>query len=260
MKVSDRLISSLMKENNIKIRNDSEQARKYSCNENYFEIIDTEQKAYWLGFMYADGWVSFKKGYNNKSMGLTLSSCDIEHLYKFKDALEYNGNIHTYVPDKEKFIYNTKNYSRLLIKNDKIVDDLIDKGCFPLKTNILIFPTEKQVPKIFLNHFIRGYNDGDGSIIVFINKKNQLCGKVAVTGTLELIKGIQKYFNIEHLKLSKRFKESTSNNCTLDIGGIPQVLRICSLLYENSTVYLDRKYEKYKTLLEKYKILLENYN
>ena len=55
MQVSPSLISKIMKENNIKIRTDREQALKYKCNEMFFNKIDTEAKAYVLGFFFADG-------------------------------------------------------------------------------------------------------------------------------------------------------------------------------------------------------------
>ena len=59
---------------------------------------------------------------------------------------------------------------RILLTSEKTVNDLIDKGCFRNKTKILKFPTEDQVPKHLIHHFIRGYIDGDGSISYY--KKN----------------------------------------------------------------------------------------
>ena len=59
---------------------------KYTYNENYFKIIDSEEKAYWLGFLYADGCITrFYRNEKLKSMSLelTLQSNDIEHLKKF---------------------------------------------------------------------------------------------------------------------------------------------------------------------------------
>ena len=44
-----------------------------------FETIDTEEKAYWLGFMYADGYI----GASRYSVGINLSLKDIDHLKKF---------------------------------------------------------------------------------------------------------------------------------------------------------------------------------
>lgn len=64
---------------------------KYVYNKDYFEKINTSEKAYWLGFLYADGCITrFYKGEVLKSMSLeiTLKDADCEHLIKFKNALE----------------------------------------------------------------------------------------------------------------------------------------------------------------------------
>ncbi len=55
----------------------------YNINENVFDNIDTEEKAYWLGFLYADGYVTYK----NYTIGLGVALKDIDHLRKFKDFL-----------------------------------------------------------------------------------------------------------------------------------------------------------------------------
>ena len=60
---SANTIHRVMKENGLKARTDREQALKYYCNENYFDVINTEEKAYWLGFMYADGFIQNKRKY-----------------------------------------------------------------------------------------------------------------------------------------------------------------------------------------------------
>ena len=57
---SDRPIARILKENNIKIKKNDFYQKK-NCNENFFDIIDTEEKAYWLGFIYADGCISHRK-------------------------------------------------------------------------------------------------------------------------------------------------------------------------------------------------------
>lgn len=61
----------------------------YFINENIFEKIDTEEKAYWLGFIYADGYVST----NTYAFGIELSIKDIDHLIKFKKFLSWDGEI-----------------------------------------------------------------------------------------------------------------------------------------------------------------------
>lgn len=241
MDCSVNIIAKTMKKNNLKTRNDREQALKYRVDENYFECIDDEHKAYWLGFMYADGFISNKRKQNSYKIGMSLSECDKEILDKFNKDLNSNYPLKRYTPKTE---YNSKNYYRLLISSNKLAEDLIDKGCITNKTKVLCFPNERQVPSKFIKDFIRGYNDGDGCITIPNNSP-----KIKITGTLEVIQGIQKYFNIEHLKLYQRYPERNINNYSLDIGGRKQVVHILNHLYENSTIYLERKHKKYLDVL-----------
>ena len=59
--------------------------KKFKVNDDYFEIIDTEEKAYWLGFLYADGCVARKGNYYNIKIDQALY--DYEHVLKFKEAI-----------------------------------------------------------------------------------------------------------------------------------------------------------------------------
>ena len=116
-----------------------------------FEKIDTEEKAYWLGFLYADGSVGSKED----KIELGLAEKDLKHIEKFKTFMNINNKI--------SYREKTKSY-RMSFRSAKCKQDLIDKGCIPKKSLILDFPNENQVPKELQRHFIRGYFDGDGSI------------------------------------------------------------------------------------------------
>jgi DNA-binding transcriptional regulator WhiA len=113
-----------------------------------FHVIDTEDKAYWLGFLYADGYIS---KYNQIEVSLSLE--DIDHLKKLKKFVNTNTNI---ITDKYR--------CRLLFCSKEMVSDLAILGCVNNKSLILTFPTEEQVPQNLLNHFLRGYVDGDGCL------------------------------------------------------------------------------------------------
>lgn len=130
------------------VRTDREQALKYSCNEDFFGKIDTEEKAYWLGFMYTDGFINNKRNHTNYKIGITLTESDKNHLEKFKQAINFTGEIKTYQPNKNKASFKcTKPYSRILISSNKLAQDLINKGCFTKKTLSLQYPDNSIVPK-----------------------------------------------------------------------------------------------------------------
>ena len=151
------------KKYNLPIRNDKEKNKKYICNNSYFENIDTQEKAYWLGFIYADGYIG--KNNNNGRFGISLSTEDIDHLYKFKESIESSHPINKYRVSSGYKI--GAEYCRIIICEEKLVNDLIKQGCVYNKTNILSPP---NIDKKLRRHFIRGYMDGDGSIIIHKNK------------------------------------------------------------------------------------------
>lgn len=148
---------------------------KYTYNESYFEKIDSHEKAYWLGFLYADGCITrFYRNEKLKSMSLelTLKSDDEDHLYKFLKCLESN------VPIQHKTIKNKYYASRLVINCTKMCRDLINLGCTPQKSLTLTFPNEKILSEKYISSFICGYFDGDGGVhygesIVFNKNRNK---------------------------------------------------------------------------------------
>ena len=235
-----RIISNILKENNITIRDNTLNSRKYTHNENFFEVIDTEEKAYWLGFIYADGFIESKRINSNQKFGITLNSIDHNHLEKFKKSIEATNPINIY---KGSGYNKDSNFSRILLTSQKTVNDLINKGCLEHKTHLLEFPTIEQVPEELMRHFIRGYFDGDGSLNFYSTTKRQY--KIGFVGTKNFLTGIMNHFN-------KNLKMSTKDDITfqLNIGGNKQVINIMNYLYKDAHVYLDRKYKKYLEMLK----------
>lgn len=232
-------IIRLLNRKNIPLRNS-----RFSFNQDYFEIIDTEHKAYWLGFMYADGYVNSKVN----TVSLRLKNDDDYILKQFAKDLDSNIPIkyysHTHkLPSSGKM--HTLHYASITICNEKIKEDLIGQGCFENKTLMLHFPF--HIPNHLYKDFIRGYMDGDGCI-TYCGK--QKCGvqefKVSFCGTQEMLNGIQKVFGYNK-KLGKRWNDN-KNNYALDISGNRQVYTFLTTLYENATIYLERKYERYLEL------------
>lgn len=126
----------------------------------YFKYIDSEEKAYWLGFLYADGCITTDKKY----IILELSSEDLEHIKRFKDDIQAHQKIRIYKR-------NNIEYARLCIGCKEMVLDLIKVGCIPHKTFNIVFPEANIIPKNLIRHFIRGVFDGDGCISITNRKK-----------------------------------------------------------------------------------------
>lgn len=209
---------------------------KFGIDSKIFSIIDTEEKAYWLGFLYADGNVhKNKKGYYTIELG--LKEGDVAHVEKFKDFLK-----------SEHFIkYRSKTKSVRLIFSDQIIaNDLIKLGCIPNKSLILKFPTEKQVPNDLIRHFIRGYVDGDGYISKRISKVSAKKSIVIdVVGTYEFLETMCKVLHLEFTKIIKKDKRHLSNTFSIGVYG-ENARNLGEFLYKNATIYLDRKKETFE--------------
>lgn len=207
--------------------------KKYQFDENFFEVIDTEEKAYWLGFMYADGYVSEKKS----SVELGLQESDSGHLEKFKNSLNSNHRI-------SKTIRNIdgKEYigCRLTLNSVKFKNDLINKGCMVRKTLRLTFPDYSIVPKDLMRHFIRGYVDADGCIY----KKTTKGYSLEVVGTAEFLKGYVKELGVHENKIHYINKRSTASRV---MYGGEYAESILEYLYSDANIYLDRKYNQVKS-------------
>lgn len=220
-------------------RSNKVNSRKYDVNHNFFNKIDNEHKAYWLGFIYADGYIS-KRKQTDKKVGISLNVRDIEHLETFKKHINSTYPINTY---KSKSFGRVEiEYCRLLMSSDQLFDDLVSKGVFEKKTLILKFPDESIVPKELQNHFIRGYFDGDGSF----KKSNDKFYAFSLCGTKEFLLKCQEILG-KQTKLEKRYKDN-KNNYSFSIGGRLQTKKTGDYLYKDATVYLTRKYNRYKEM------------
>lgn len=219
--------------------------RKYFHNENFFENIDTEEKAYWLGFMFADGYiVNNEFNYGQDQFGISLAIDSLDAIEKFKKSLQATNPINwDYSGEK----YGKQPLCKLVLTSQKTVDDLIEKGCAKQKTLILSPP--KNVPIELEYHFIRGFFDGDGSLIRSQRKNsNHISYSINFTTTKLFAEWLQNKFNMGQVFKEKR-REHT---WYYGLSGNQQVIKFYHLLYDNATIWLDRKYNKFQELLEKY--------
>lgn len=235
-------IYSILKRFNITCRSNKINSRIYKLNHHFFANIDDEEKAYWLGFIYADGYVTTKGNY----FGISLAKQDRPHLEKLVGTLRTNYPIREYIVSngyREDTIY-----CRLIVCSETIKKDLISKGVLTKKSLRLIFPSLKIVPLELLNHFIRGYFDGDGSLSNY--KRNCLrFFSIKICGTYEFLDSLKSHLEVA-LELNRlgsicKGKKDNKNNYYLSIGGNIQVAKVLKYFYKDATLYLDRKYLRY---------------
>ena len=164
--------------------------KKNNINSNVFDVINTEEKAYWLGFIYADGNISNhdkiyeKSGKHVYRIEIALQEGDINHLEKLKLFLEYEGKI-----SLTKTNHRT-NRCRLSF-NDKHMWETLNKiGCTPNKSLTLQFPKDIFNSNNLSKHFIRGYIDGDGCISYTSKQHNKML--LNILGTEDVLNNIQR--------------------------------------------------------------------
>lgn len=193
-------------------------------NENIFDSIDTEEKAYWLGFIYADGCISNR----DNRFELSLSLHDIEHLRKFAKFMNHENNV-------KQDSYRCRFY----VTNKHLWNTLNSYGCTPRKSLTLEFPDENIFKsKDLIRHFIRGYFDGDGCVTYNnyrgINKLQINClGTESFLNKLLYFSGLKA--NVTTCKSKAMMFCMTVNKATL----------FCEYVYNNCSIYLDRKYLRY---------------
>lgn len=238
-KSSEETISRVLKENGVEVfRN----GVKPSFNSHIFDSIDTEEKAYWLGFIWADGCIlNQRKEKHNYGFELGIAIKDIEHLKLFCNFISLDKSKIKIRLGKE-IIFRDKTIKsgescRIQISNEHFWKTLYNLGCVPDKTHHEIFPKESVFKsKELIHHFIRGFFDGDGW--VYLNNRNYL--NVGICGQQEFLETILKYIpedivkNINNLSNTEIIK-------VLRWGGTKAEVFL-NYIYKNSTISLDRKF------------------
>lgn len=230
--------------NLIKFRNIPRRYCHYFFDFNFFEKIDTEEKAYFLGFIYADGCI-----YKN-TLKISISSKDIDILEKFKTCINSNHPIRETFPSTN--FGNKTSMISLELTHKKLCDDLKKFGVVPNKTFKIIFP-ENLDPKLY-NHFIRGYIDGDGSFGKYLSNDGYKRSSLSIVGTESFLLKIKEIFIAYNFKVCKNFynrwPDKKTNIRSLQVSGNENMLNLLKWIYKDSTIFLERKHKVFLSLLE----------
>jgi hypothetical protein len=228
-KTSISPINRILKNSNIQFGN-----RRYDVDETFFDSIDTESKAYWLGFLFADGYIRERN--TGLSLELKLAVKDREHIELFRETLKSTHIIKEgFNKVKYKNGYSQSHMLHLAIYSSDLVKSIKTKGIHSRKTFTI---TKPEIAKSLISHFIRGYFDGDGSfsfnIIKKTNKTNFACASEEF-----------REFLISEL-LENGIKLSYYGGIKMFIQNKMDNLKFYNYIYKNATIYLKRKKEKYE--------------
>lgn len=216
--------------------------RKYHVNESYFDKINTPNKAYILGFLFADG----SNNRDKCTISMSLEERDREILERIRIEME-NEHCLEYLDysNKHDFGYNYKNQYRMLIFSSHMCDTLIDKGMIPNKSLKLSFP--KYLDENLVSHFIRGYFDGDGSMGVGDVSKLSSSLHISITSTREFCIALNHILQ-QHEIEGKVSDASCKNGVTsvLSIHKKADIKKFLDWIYKDADLCLKRKYDIYK--------------
>lgn len=238
LKIHEETVRRVLKRNNIKAR--KTEYRSFNFNRKYFKTIDSKDKAYFLGFLLADGYNS------NKSIIMSLQEEDKYILEIFKKYIEYTGDISLIPARKEGY----KNQYLIRLNSVELCKDIASLGCIRAKSHLTYFPS---ISEEFYHHFIRGLFDGDGCIYTnYRDEQGNPKLRFSIIGNKDLIEIVQKIL-IEACNLSVNklyYKNKDKNNiCIVSFGGNNQVKRIKEWLYKDcEDLFLTRKREKFNKI------------
>lgn len=243
LKISERGISRVLKEKGI----NTKRINRYTLDDDFFNIIDTEEKAYILGLLYADGFIG-DEHFNNIVLGLV----DRELVYTVSDKIKFTGAIR--IGNKGGF-KNSSNSYILNFSSKKMAEDLRKIGLYPNKS--LTLAELPQIDGKLFRHFVRGYFDGDGSICSSKNssyyRSNGTIKKYEystymfnILGTKLFLERLVKNMPINHYKIkdtkTKEIKQlRVSAKCEFNI--------LFYYLYDNSSIFLKRKKDKWLQIM-----------
>ena len=221
----------------------------YYCNYHYFDVIDTEEKAYWLGFLSADGWINKNDKSNAGVVGIELQYNDIKHLQKFNKCIQGNYRITdrwrtcTLSPYPDKL-----NHMCVIRIFSVVMYNALESLGF---TNNKSFDIE--IPELrndLYRHYLRGFYDGDGCLSVSNNRLSvSFCtaSEALKNDIIELV----RIHNIDIKDYSCIYKNGTVMYRP-EVTKNSEKLKLLDYMYKDASIYLDRKYKKYLKAKKKY--------
>jgi DNA-binding CsgD family transcriptional regulator len=218
-------IHRLLKKRGVKIRD-----WRYYVNEEFFDRIDCEAKAYVLGWFYFYGCID-----DGGKIRIQVSNSDSHILTTIADLLKYDGPLYD-------------NGCLLCINRKSLAKKLISLGCAPNKSASLNFPSADIIPRSLLSHFFRGVFDGHGSIII----KSGKYLNVTLVSNEDFIQSLREFLFFElNIDTKHYYRYSHTTTIQMMITRTSDAKKFLKWLYQDATYYLTRNFLKYSRYLKK---------
>lgn len=220
-----------------------------NLNEHFFEKIDNEERAYFLGLIISDGNI-FKREDTKKqaSVSITLDLKDEYMLEKFAESVKTNDIV----------AYDGRGSGTVAIRSDIMAKDLEQYGITPRKSFNTYLP---DVSDEWMSHLIRGIFDGDGSILMKPSPRddghNRYLHTISFCGTHRLMQDISDYiYNYLNLNIKPKVYDYKNRSLSeIKISNIHDIKTFGEYMYKDATVYLRRKYDRYLDFKDHYQIV-----
>lgn len=160
-------------------------ARLYRYDVNYFNCINSYDKAYFLGFIGSDGCIYYPNDDRQIIIKICIQKQDVKVLQLFKDKLSSNKPI--YIGDK---------YATFEISSNIMGNDLCKLG---LTHNKTYGNTIANIDYELMPHLIRGYFDGDGAISNCYGEDDLSHTAIQISGYKSNLSKIQKYLESKNI-------------------------------------------------------------
>lgn len=246
--LNSKSVHTYIKKYNINVINKFQ--RTLEIKHDYFNNIDTEGKAYLLGYIIGDGYIGKD---NRLSFG---SSIDDEEVIKFAQQ-EISKNSKLEFSNYQQGAKFRKPQIKLRIKSKELCKTLSEKySVHNNKTNDITFQFDfNLIDEYLLKHFVRGFFDADGSISFYVNKDRYFNFSFIFT-SLNFCNQIgsifYKYF--DYVPVVNVVKSKNMNTYQLrfkckDRNRRKRIEMIYDWFYKDSNIYLTRKKNKFELYL-----------
>lgn len=207
--------------------------QRYTLDEGYFESIDSETKAYWLGFITADGCVQTgvagANGWVRNQLSVKLKESDVGHLEKLKSALSAEAPVR-FVPQATCSAAAVE----IAVTSERLVESLIRLGVGPRKS-LTVQPWSG--PEDLMRHYWRGMVDGDGTLVRHPGERDKW--HIRFLGTKSSVEAFRQWASPICGSTAKSYPKGNIWQWT--VGGLAAPQAVARELYSDATVFLDRK-------------------
>ena len=247
----------------IELRKTDFYLRKYEVNHNYFEIIDTHEKAQILGLIMTDGYVES----NKHTVNIGLQEDDKYYLEWVNRCMDSTYPIHLSTKAKENhtsksgYTYNIKNHYKFTVCSPKMQEDLVKLGIVHRKT--YVNSDVPNIPENLMSSYLLGALNGDGTVGIYQRRRKYVRanGNITYTTVTDTIASVllqekhaQYFYNLLNklgITTTLTHKKHTKNNLQcINIQERESLIRLYHYLYSNADFTMVRKHDKFVQILE----------